>query len=146
MSLSAAEYREHLETTAARAGFSFPDVVLPESREFHLGRMRFHYLDWGNKHLPTIVFLHGGALNAHTWDLCCLALRDDYHCLALDQRGHGDTDWADDADYSVGAQLADTKGWSTISGSTSLSWPACHWARSTRWPSRSPILSGSAIS
>ena len=110
MSLSAAEYREHLETTAARAGFSFPDVVLPESREFHLGRMRFHYLDWGNKHLPTIVFLHGGALTAHTWDLCCLALRDDYHCLALDQRGHGDTDWAHDADYSVGAQLADTKG------------------------------------
>src|SRR5690348_8739868 len=110
MSLSAEEYREHLVTTAVRAGFSFPDVVLPESREFHLGRMRFHYLDWGNKHLPTIVFLHGGALNAHTWDLCCLALRDDYHCVALDQRGHGDTDWAQDGDYSIGAALADTKG------------------------------------
>jgi pimeloyl-ACP methyl ester carboxylesterase len=100
-----------------RAGFSFGDtqVVLPESREFHLGRMRFHYLDWGNKHLPTIVLLHGGALNAHTWDLCCLALRDDYHCVALDQRGHGDTDWAPadgsgGADYSIGASLADTKG------------------------------------
>jgi pimeloyl-ACP methyl ester carboxylesterase len=115
MSLSAEEYREHLATTAVRAGFSFPGVVLPESREFHLGRMRFHYLDWGNRHLPTIVFLHGGALNAHTWDLCCLALRDDYHCVALDQRGHGDSDWApadgpEGADYSIGAQLADTKG------------------------------------
>ena len=115
MSLSAEEYRDHLATTAVRAGFSFADVVLPESREFHLGRMRFHYLDWGNRHLPTIVFLHGGALNAHTWDLCCLALRDDYHCVALDQRGHGDSDWApadgpDGADYSMGAQLADTKG------------------------------------
>lgn len=109
MSLSADEYREHLATTSLRAGFSFDGVVLPESREFHQGRMRFHYLDWGNKHLPTIVFLHGGALNAHTWDLCCLALRDDYHCVALDQRGHGDSDWAHDADYSIGAQLADTK-------------------------------------
>ena len=48
------------------------------------------------------MFLHGGALNAHTWDLCCLALRDDFHCLALDQRGHGDTDWAHDGDYSIG--------------------------------------------
>src|SRR6266849_5635585 len=110
MSLSAEEYREHLETTSVRAGFSFDGVVLPESHEFHLGRMRFHYLDWGNKHLPPIVLLHGGALNAHTWDLVCLALRDDYHCIALDQRGHGDSDWADDADYTMGAQLSDTKG------------------------------------
>ena len=117
MTLSADEYREHLATTAVRAGFAFSDsaLVLPESREFHLGRMRFHYLDWGNRHLPTIVFLHGGALNAHTWDLCCLALRDDYHCVALDQRGHGDSDWApadgpEGADYSIGASLADTKG------------------------------------
>ncbi|MBV9153889.1 MAG: alpha/beta hydrolase, partial [Alphaproteobacteria bacterium] len=112
MSLSPEEYREHLATTAVRAGFSFSDVqvVLPQSREFHLGRMRFHYLDWGNRHLPTIVFLHGGALNAHTWDLCCLALRDEYHCVALDQRGHGDTDWAHDGDYSIGAALTDTTG------------------------------------
>src|SRR3954453_8225357 len=110
MSLSPAEYREHLESTSVRAGFSFDDVVLPESREFHLGRMRFHYLDWGNKHLPTIVFLHGGALTAHTWDLVSLALRDEYHCAALDQRGHGDSDWAHDGDYSIGAALADTKG------------------------------------
>ncbi|HEY1798281.1 MAG TPA: hypothetical protein VGG57_19365, partial [Stellaceae bacterium] len=87
MSLSPQEYREHLEATSVRAGFSFPGVVLPESHEFRLGEMRFHYLDWGNKSLPTIVFLHGGALNAHTWDLVCLALRDDYHCVALDQRG-----------------------------------------------------------
>ena len=43
-------------------------------------------------------------LTAHTWDLCCLALRDEFHCIALDQRGHGDTDWAPDADYSIAAQ------------------------------------------
>ena len=112
MSLSPEEYREHLATTAVRAGFSFDEsqVVLPQSREFHLGRMRFHYLDWGNKHRPTIVFLHGGALTAHTWDLVCLALRDDFHCVALDQRGHGDSDWAADGDYSIGAALADSKG------------------------------------
>ncbi len=110
MSLSPEEYREHLETTSVRAGFSFDDVVLPESYEVQVGGLRMHYLDWGNKHLPPIVFLHGGALNAHTWDLVCLALRDEHHCIALDQRGHGDTDWAPDADYSMGAQLTDTKG------------------------------------
>src|SRR6266571_8053770 len=110
MSLSADEYREHLATTAVRAGFSFDGVVLPQDHEVNVGRMRLHYLDWGGKDLPTIVFLHGCALNSHTWELCCLALRDDYHCIALDQRGHGDSDWAHDADYSIGAQLQDTKG------------------------------------
>src|SRR5579872_7153616 len=110
MSLSAEEYREHLATTAIRAGFSFDGVVLPESHEVTVGGMRLHYLDWGNRHLPPMVFLHGGALTAHTWDLCCLALRDEYHCVALDQRGHGDSDWAHDSDYSIGAALADTTG------------------------------------
>ena len=110
MSLSPEEYREHLATTAVRAGFSFGEVALPQSHDVQVGRMRLHYLDWGNKHLPPMVFLHGGALNAHTWDLVCLALRDQYRCIALDQRGHGDSDWAHDADYSIGAQLADTKG------------------------------------
>jgi pimeloyl-ACP methyl ester carboxylesterase len=72
--------------------------------------MRFHYLDWGNSAAPTILFLHGGALTAHTWDLVCLGLRDRFHCLALDARGHGDSDWAADLDYSVTARIADVEG------------------------------------
>ncbi len=112
MSLSAEEYLDHLNVTAVRAGFAFrgEEVVLPQDHEVHVGRMRLHYLDWGTRGKPPMVFLHGGALNAHTWDLVCLALRNDYHCIALDQRGHGDSDWAHDEDYSIGAQLADTKG------------------------------------
>jgi esterase len=110
MSLSADEYREHLATTAVRAGFSFDEVVLPRGHYLQVGGMRLHYLDWGGEGLPPIVFLHGGALTAHTWDLVCLALRGDYHCVALDQRGHGDSDWSQEGDYSIAAQLADTKG------------------------------------
>src|SRR5580700_4031257 len=109
MSLSAEEYREHLATTAVRAGFSFSDVVLPQDHEVKVGQMRLHYLDWGNEHLPPILFLHGGALTAHTWDLCCLALRDEFHCLALDQRGHGESDWSPESDYSIAAQRQDIK-------------------------------------
>ena len=110
MSLSAEEYREHLETTAVRAGFSFPGVVLPREDDVVVDGMRLHYLDWGSTEKPAILFLHGGALTAHTWDLCCLALREDYRCLALDQRGHGDSDWASDGDYSIAAQVADVRG------------------------------------
>jgi pimeloyl-ACP methyl ester carboxylesterase len=110
MSLSPEEYREHLETTSVRAGFSFGDVVLPREDDVSVDGFRLHYLDWGVKGKPPLVFLHGGALTAHTWDLCCLALRDDYHCYALDQRGHGDSDWAEDVDYSIAAQVKDVKG------------------------------------
>jgi esterase len=110
MTLSAEEYHEHLKATSVRAGLSFDEVVLPSERTVGIGGLRFRYLDWGNEGLQPILFLHGGALTAHTWDLCCLALRDEFHCLALDQRGHGDTDWAPDANYSITAQREDVRG------------------------------------
>src|SRR3974377_1397793 len=116
MTLSADEYQDHLKTTAMRAGFSFDEVVLPEERRVTVNGLGFRYLDWGTKGQRPILFLHGGALTAHTWDLCCLALRDDYHCMALDQRGHGDSDWAPDADYSISAQREDVRGFAEAVG------------------------------
>ena len=110
MTLSAEEYHDHLKTTAVRAGFSFDQLILPSEHDVSVGQLRFRYLDWGTKGLRPILFLHGGALTAHTWDLCCLALRGEFHCIALDQRGHGDSDWAPDADYSIGAQREDIRG------------------------------------
>ena len=110
MTLSAEEYHDHLNTTAVRAGFSFDSVVLPKERTVLVDQLRFRYLDWGNEGLRPMLFLHGGALTAHTWDLCCLALRDEFHCIALDQRGHGDSDWAPDANYSIAAQREDVRG------------------------------------
>jgi esterase len=116
MSLSSEEYRDHLQSTSQRAGFDFPEVVLPQERRVAVGGMGFRYLDWGREGRRPILFLHGGALTAHTWDLCCLAMRDDYHCLALDQRGHGDSDWAPDVNYSIAAQRADVKGFAEAVG------------------------------
>lgn len=75
-----------------------PEVVLPEDHYVTLNGIRFHYLDWGNDHLPHVLLLHGGGLQAHTWDLAALLLRDRYHLLALSQRGHGDTDWTPEED------------------------------------------------
>jgi pimeloyl-ACP methyl ester carboxylesterase len=116
MSLSPEEYRDHLQSTSVRAGFNFHDVALPDERHAVVDGLRFRYLDWGAEGKRPILFLHGGALTAHTWDLCCLALRDDFHCLALDQRGHGDSDWAPDANYSIAAQRQDIKGFAEAVG------------------------------
>lgn len=116
MNLSPEEYRDHLQSTSVRAGFNFREVVLPDERHAVVDGLRFRYLDWGTEGKRPILFLHGGALTAHTWDLCCLALRGDFHCLALDQRGHGDSDWAPDANYSIAAQHQDIKGFAEAVG------------------------------
>jgi len=107
MSLSTDEFRLHLELSAATAGVPLPDLTLPDSHHLLLGPMRFHYLDWGTKGLPPVVFLHGGGLNAHTWDIVCAALRRERHCVALDQRGHGESEWSPEMDYATESHAGD---------------------------------------
>ena len=67
---------------------------------------RFHFLEWGAPSLPNLLLLHGGNQSAHSWDLVSLHLADRFHIIALDQRGHGDSEWARDADYSSHAMAA----------------------------------------
>jgi pimeloyl-ACP methyl ester carboxylesterase len=107
MSLDPEEFRAHLELSSATAGVQLSGIVLPSEHHVVLGRMRFHYLDWGTAGLPPVVFLHGGGLNAHTWDLVCAALREERHCLALDQRGHGESEWSPEMDYSTESHVGD---------------------------------------
>src|SRR5262245_14180060 len=107
MSLSPDEFRAHLELSAATAGIALPDLTLPDEHQLLLGRMRFSYLDWGTSGLPPMVFLHGGGLNAHTWDLVCASLRHERHCVALDQRSHGESEWSPEMDYSTASHVGD---------------------------------------
>ena len=51
---------------------------------------------WGDG-APRLALLHGGGLNAHTWDATALALGRPL--AAVDLPGHGDSAWRDDADY-----------------------------------------------
>lgn len=61
-------------------------------------------LKWGSA-TPKIVFVHGSAQNAHTWDTVCLALGEPV--LAVDLPGHGHSTWRDDGDYSPRALAFD---------------------------------------
>jgi esterase len=80
---------------------------LYQDRTLTLRGLRFHYLDWGAEEKPPFVCLHGGAQTAHSWDDFAPIMRNDYHVYALDQRGHGDSDWAPDGDYSRHPQSED---------------------------------------
>jgi pimeloyl-ACP methyl ester carboxylesterase len=48
-------------------------------------------------------------LNAHTWDLVSLALRPEWRCVALDQRGRGDSEWSPELDYAVETHARDVR-------------------------------------
>jgi pimeloyl-ACP methyl ester carboxylesterase len=59
---------------------------------------------------PTILMLHGGGQNRFSWKNTGQVLADHgFHVIALDARGHGDSDRAPDADYSVDALSADVQ-------------------------------------
>ncbi len=100
---------EQLRAVTEIAGLNPAKVLLPESQQAIVGAMRFHYLNWSTNGHP-ILFLHGGGINAHTWDVVCLMLRERYRCVALDQRGHGDSEWSPTIDYSVDTQASDVEG------------------------------------
>src|SRR3546814_19606951 len=63
--------------------------------------MRLHYLDWGNSAAPTLILVHGGFDHARSWDWTARALAKDYHVVAPDLRGHGDSAWSAEGSYMI---------------------------------------------
>lgn len=78
--------------------------------------LKFHYLDWGDPANPPLVLLHGVGQTCHTWDLFAAAMSPHFHVMAFDQRGHGDTDWAADKDYSRRSMVKDVEAFTTALG------------------------------
>ena len=81
--------------------------VQPQDKTVTANGLKLHYLDWGGAGQATMVLLHGLRGHAHSWDDFSLAACQDFHVLALDQRGRGDSDWAKDGDYTTDAYVAD---------------------------------------
>jgi pimeloyl-ACP methyl ester carboxylesterase len=61
-----------------------------------LDGMRFHYRDWGDRAAPVLVLLHAYTSHARSWDTFAAGMVDRFRVLALDQRGHGESEWASD--------------------------------------------------
>ena len=75
-------------------------------RSVRVNGVTLHYLDWGPADAPPVVLLHGITGHARVWDHLAERLVPGRRVLALDQRGHGDSDPAPDDDYRV-ATMAD---------------------------------------
>ena len=73
----------------------------PTSHSFISQRLRLHYADWGNASAPPLLLVHGGRDHCRSWDWVAEKLRDNWHVIAPDLRGHGDSEWARDGNYPI---------------------------------------------
>jgi pimeloyl-ACP methyl ester carboxylesterase len=80
-----------------------------KSRTFIGAGLELNCLDYGGEGKQPILFLHGGSAHAHWWDFVAPAFTTGFHALALDQRGHGDSQWADEWAYGSRHYVADLK-------------------------------------
>src|SRR5262249_13812881 len=79
----------------------------PTSHTYISQRLRLHYFDWGNTDAPPLVLGHGGRDHARSWDWVAERLRDRWHIIAPDLRGHGDSQWSQDGGYAMPGLIYD---------------------------------------
>ena len=64
----------------------------PTSQYVRVRDIRLRYVDWGGDG-PVLLLFHGDMRTSRSWDAVSRRLADDYRVIALDARGHGDSDW-----------------------------------------------------
>lgn len=79
----------------------------PASHYYFSQRLRLHYNDWGNEDAPLLLLIHGGLDHSRSWDWVAQELKDDWHVVCPDLRGHGDSEWSKSGNYSVEACVYD---------------------------------------
>ena len=79
----------------------------PTSHTYFSQRLRLHYVDWGNPGRPPLLLIHGGRDHCRNWDWTAAALRGDWHIIAPDLRGHGDSQWSPDGSYMMAGYVYD---------------------------------------
>ena len=79
----------------------------PTSHFYFSQRLRLHYVDWGNETAPPLLMVHGGRDHCRNWDWVAEKLARDWHIIAPDLRGHGDSEWAIGGGYDMAAYIYD---------------------------------------
>lgn len=72
-----------------------------QDRFITLNGLRLHYLDWGSPDKQPFLMLHGIGRVAHSFDHIAPHFDKDYHVIAIDMRGHGDSAWSPEGAYLV---------------------------------------------
>ena len=69
-------------------------TVSAQEKSININGVRLHYLDWGTEGKMPLVCLHAHTMTAHLWDDFAASMSQHFHVFALDQRGHGDSEWS----------------------------------------------------
>ena len=78
-----------------------------ESKYIVINHLRLHYLEWGEEGSRPMVLLHGSGDNAHVWDYFSSYASNHFRIIALDQRGHGNSDWPIPPAYELNDYVSD---------------------------------------
>ena len=84
-----------------------PGATAYADKYANVNGLRLHYLDWGSPDKPPLILLHGIARHAHTFDHLAPHFARSYHVLAIDMRGHGDSEWDAGGRYLVEDRVTD---------------------------------------
>jgi pimeloyl-ACP methyl ester carboxylesterase len=97
-----------MNSSRRSAGTPLPDTPTPMQFWDGAKGVRIAGDHWGPDTGPLVVLLHGGGQTRHAWKGTGerLAARG-YRTVALDARGHGDSDWASDGDYLQSTMVDD---------------------------------------
>jgi esterase len=82
----------------------------PTDRFITVNGLRIHYLEWGSTDRQPLIMLHGIGRVAHTFDHIAPHFSAQYHVMAVDMRGHGDSDWDPKGAYLVEDYVKDIEG------------------------------------
>ena len=82
----------------------------PESNFASVSGIQLHYVDWGKPDGEAsprpVLLLHGDMRTSRSWDAVARYLCGRFHVIALDSRGHGDSDWPESG-YTFGQRIDD---------------------------------------
>jgi pimeloyl-ACP methyl ester carboxylesterase len=79
----------------------------PRTRRIDLGGSHRNLVEWGDPANPMVVLQHGMRDHAYSWSWVAEHLAPRYHVIAPDLRGHGDSDWSPDRNYTLSAFVSD---------------------------------------
>ncbi len=89
-----------MNNTPRKASRVDQPLASPASHIYFSQRLRLHYIDWGNGDAPPLVLVHGLQDHCRTWDDLAGQLKQFYHIMAPDLRGHGDSEWLRGSAYT----------------------------------------------
>jgi pimeloyl-ACP methyl ester carboxylesterase len=81
--------------------------VQPTSKFVTVNGLRLHYLEWGKAGMPAVVCVHGYTSSAQAFNSLARHLQDRFHVLAMDVRGHGESEWSATGAYEYADQAGD---------------------------------------